>query len=256
VSAEMRQEALGDQQREWEEIAREDALWAILSYSDRKFGAWDREAFFQTGEAEIEELMTHARELGRPVGRTSALDFGCGVGRLTRALSQHFDSCLGLDISETMVEGGRELNADRPGCIFEVNAQPNLEGIDDRSFDLIFTRIVLQHQPSRAAIEGYLGEFVRTLKDDGLLVFQLPSAIPLSIRLQPRRRVYLLLRRLGFRSKFLYWKLGLHPMRMRHIAKAEVTAFLESRGARVLRVETTTDPSYGFEDSVYYVTKS
>jgi hypothetical protein len=115
---------------------------------------------------------------------------------------------------------------------------------------------VLQHQPSQAAIEGYLAEFVRTLKDDGLLVFQLPSGIPLTIRMQPRRKVYVLLRRLGFRSKFLYWKLGLHPMRMRHVPRPEVIAFLESRGAKVLRVDTTTDPSYGFEDSVYYVTKS
>jgi SAM-dependent methyltransferase len=250
------QEALVGQKREWEEIAREDALWAILSYADRKFGAWDRDEFFRTGAVEIEELMSRAEELGRPVGRASALDFGCGVGRLTRALSAHFDSCLGLDISERMINGARELNSDRPGCSFEVNPHSDLRGRDDGSFDLIFTRIVLQHQPSREAIEGYLGEFLRTLKSDGLLVFQLPSAIPLSIRLQPRRRMYLLLRRIGFRSKFLYWKLGLHPMRMRHLPKAEVITFLEARGAKVLHVETSTDPSYGFEDSVYYVTKS
>jgi SAM-dependent methyltransferase len=252
----MREAALGEQKREWEEIAGEDALWAILSYSDRKFGAWDRDEFFRTGEVEIEALMARAAELGRPVGHASALDFGCGVGRLTRALSQHFDGCLGLDISDTMVEGGRELNSDRPACTFEVNPQPDLRGREDGSFDLIFTRIVLQHQPSRAAIEAYLAEFLRTLKDDGLLVFQLPSAIPLSIRMQPRRRLYLLMRRLGFRSKFLYWRLGLHPMRMRHVPKADVIAFLEAHGAKVLSVDTTTDPSYGFEDSVYYVTKS
>src|SRR5690242_4971973 len=119
------QEALADQKRDWEEIAGEDALWAILSYTDRKFGAWDREEFFRTGEEEIGELMLRARELDRPGGRARALDFGCGVGRLTRALSEHFESCLGLDISETMVNGARELNADRPGCEFEVNARPD-----------------------------------------------------------------------------------------------------------------------------------
>jgi SAM-dependent methyltransferase len=252
----MTQGALGEQKREWEEIARQDALWAILSYSDRKFGAWDREEFFRTGEEEIERMMTVAGELGRPAGRSSALDFGCGVGRLTRALSKYLDSCLGLDISDTMVRGARELNADTPACTFEVNDQPDLRAHDDGSFDLIFTQIVLQHQPSRAAIEGYLAEFLRTLRDDGLLVFQLPSAIPLSLRLQPLRRVYILLRRLGFRAKFLYWKLGLHPMRMRHLPRADVIAFIEAHGARVLRVDTTRDPSYGFEDSVYYVTKS
>ena len=247
--------ALGEQKREWEEIASQDAMWAILSYSDRKFGAWDRDAFFRTGELEIERLMAHAGELGRPAGRNAALDFGCGVGRLTRALSKHFESCLGLDISETMIAGARELNADTPSCRFEVNDQPDLRRYEDGSFDLIFTQIVLQHQPSRSAIEAYLDEFLRTLRGDGLLVFQLPSAIPLSLRLQPRRRVYVLLRRLGFRAKFLYWKLGLHPMRMRHLPRGDVIAFLESRGARVLRVDTSRDPSYGFEDSVYYVTK-
>ena len=252
----MTQGALGEQKREWEEIASQDAMWAILSYSDRKFGAWDRDAFFRTGELEIERLMTNAAELARPAGRSSALDFGCGVGRLTRALSKHFESCLGLDISETMVAGARELNADTPSCTFEVNDQPDLRRYEDGSFDLIFTQIVLQHQPSRSAIEAYLDEFLRTLRPDGLLVFQLPSAIPLSLRLQPRRRVYVLLRRLGFRAKFLYWKLGLHPMRMRHLPRVDVIAFLESRGARVLRVDTSRDPSYGFEDSVYYVTKS
>lgn len=250
----MTQGALGEQKREWEEIASQDAMWAILSYSDRKFGAWDRDAFFRTGELEIERLMAHAGELGRPVGRSAALDFGCGVGRLTRALSKHFESCLGLDISETMIAGARELNADTKSCRFEVNDQPDLRRYEDGSFDLIFTQIVLQHQPSRSAIEAYLDEFLRTLRGDGLLVFQLPSAIPLSLRLQPRRRVYVLLRRLGFRAKFLYWKLGLHPMRMRHLPRGDVIAFLESRGVRVLRVDTSRDPSYGFEDSVYYVT--
>src|SRR4051812_47514151 len=121
--APMQPTALANQKREWEEIARQDAFWAILSYSDRKFGAWSREDFFRTGEEDVEAVMRRVDEFGRPAGRATALDFGCGVGRVTRALSAHFEHCLGLDISEKMVTDARALNEDRPGCTFEVNDQ-------------------------------------------------------------------------------------------------------------------------------------
>jgi cyclopropane fatty-acyl-phospholipid synthase-like methyltransferase len=34
--------------------------------------------------------------------RLEALDFGCGIGRITQALAAHYASCVGLDISEEM----------------------------------------------------------------------------------------------------------------------------------------------------------
>ena len=127
---------------------------------------------------------------------------------------------------------------------------------EDASFDLVNTRIVLQHLPDREMILGYVAEFLRVLRPGGLLVFQLPSALPLPLRLQPRRNVYLVLRRLGLRPRFLYWRLGLHPNRMVAIPKPDVIAFLESHGARVLDVVTRRDPDvHLFEESVYYVAK-
>lgn len=42
----------------------------------------------------------------------SALDFGCGVGRLMRALSGYFTHCPGVDISERMVREARLTRTD------------------------------------------------------------------------------------------------------------------------------------------------
>ena len=41
--------------QDWEELAQVDPCWAILSDPNRKFGAWDVEEFFRTGEIEFAE---------------------------------------------------------------------------------------------------------------------------------------------------------------------------------------------------------
>jgi SAM-dependent methyltransferase len=247
---------LTEEKRNWEDFAAQDPFWAVLSQPDRKYGRWDREAFYRTGEEQIAEVMDHAAQFELPRNREAALDFGSGVGRLTRALAGRFDRAVGVDISQTMVENATRFNEDVPNVSFQVNARPDLRVFDDASFDLVNTRIVLQHLPDRAMILGYVAEFLRVLRPGGLLVFQLPSALPLPLRLQPRRNVYLALRRLGLRPRFLYWRLGLHPNRMVAIPKPDVVEFLEAHGARVLDVVTRRDPDvHLFEESVYYVAK-
>jgi SAM-dependent methyltransferase len=246
---------LDQHQRDWEEIASEDAFWAILSEREHKFGAWDADAFFATGEREVAELMVRAEKFGRPVGRGRALDFGCGVGRVTRALAGRFDEAVGVDISPTMVERARELNADRAGCTFLVNTRLDLALLDDASFDVVYTRVVLQHQPDEEAIRRYLSEFMRVLRPGGLLVFQLPSALPLLLRLQPRRRAYKLMRRVGIKPRALYWKLGLHPMRIQGLPPHRVLEVLRAQDARLLDVEHQRDTEFGFQDSTYYATR-
>jgi SAM-dependent methyltransferase len=241
----------------WEEIAQEDPFWAVLAFPDQKYGRWDPEYFFGTGEREIAEVMSSAERLLRPQRRERALDFGCGLGRLTRSLSQRFDIAVGLDISETMVERARELNAGFPGCEFRVNSWPDLRDFGDQSFDLVYSGRVLQHLPGRKDIERSLAEFVRVVRDDGLIAFQLPNELALPLRLEPRRNLYRLLRRLGFRSQFLYWRLGLHPMRMTSMSTSEVTGSLASHGARVLKAEQRKSSETDYlRESLYFVTRA
>ena len=58
----------------------------------------------ETGEREISLLMHEMRSLGISVNQHGrALDFGCGVGRLTQALARRFDTVVGVDVSPQMV---------------------------------------------------------------------------------------------------------------------------------------------------------
>src|SRR5438132_9346267 len=85
--------------RDWEELGNLNPLWSILT-GHRE---WDVNEFFLTGEQEIQAVMERAKLMEYPRTHEKVLDFGCGVGRLTRALANYFPQCYGVDISESMI---------------------------------------------------------------------------------------------------------------------------------------------------------
>jgi SAM-dependent methyltransferase len=241
-----------DRHREdWERLAEVDAMWAVLTAPGRKGGRWEREDFFATGEAEIEHVLGIAAARGRPAGRERALDFGCGVGRLTRALGHRFEHAVGVDIAAGMVERATQLNADVPACAFRVNDAPDLAIFEDDSFDFVYSSIVLQHLPSRADIERYVAEFLRIARPDGIVVFGIPSRISFPWSLQPRRRVYAMLRRIGVPEEFMLRRTPLTPMRMTVLPEASVKALLERHGAALAHIESIGEGPV--RESRYYV---
>lgn len=167
---------LGELQRNWEEFGRIDPLWAILTDPSKKNNRWDPQEFFATGEAEIECLMDHVATLLVSLRRGRALDFGCGVGRLTQALCRHFEQCIGVDIAPSMIELAREYNRFGDRCQYYVNAADDLRLFEDGRFDFVYSNIVLQHIPPEYSAR-YIREFVRVLTPGGMAVFQLPSEV-------------------------------------------------------------------------------
>jgi ubiquinone/menaquinone biosynthesis C-methylase UbiE len=233
----------------WNALAELDPLWTILSEPDKKFGKWDTAEFFSTGEREAERVLAMCKASNLQISYGRLLDFGCGVGRMTRGFSKFFASCVGLDASEKMVALARDLNAGVVNCEFAVSAESRLP-FKDGDFDFVFTVLVLQHLPTREMILNYIGEFIRVAKDDGIIVFQLPLQVPFRRRFQLRRRLWTILSALGVPSPWLFKKAGLAPIQMNGIAKEKVTKFVRGRGAEV-RAETNYDPK-GTEIHGYY----
>lgn len=158
----------------WERAAKQDPLWAILSDPTKRDRGWDVASFFDSGRSEIEQLRARLRELGRVPRTGRALDFGCGVGRLTQALAPTFDEVIGVDASATMIELARKLNRYPDKARYVLNTSPVLEPVASNSIDLLYTDIVLQHlEPARAI--RYVADFMRVLAPGGIAVFQLPS---------------------------------------------------------------------------------
>jgi SAM-dependent methyltransferase len=234
-------EELSSVQQAWEKLGRKDPLWAVLTYPRMKGGKWKQEDFFARGEEEIQSTLGHLARLGRTVRTGRALDFGCGVGRLSRALSFRFDKVDAVDISTSMIERARALNRDRPQIKFHINVRADLTIITDHSIDFLYSNIVLQHMDP-ALVRSYLREFARVLAPDGVLVFQMPSAPAVNAK-------GLLVRILP--DSLLTWLR--HGMQMHAIQRAEVEALLKELGLSVLDVQRDTNPgNKGWVSFFYY----
>ena len=216
--------------RDWDDLAQVDPLWAVLSVDGKRNRRWDPDEFFATGEAEVEQILATATELGRPARRRRALDFGCGVGRLTRALAQRFDETVGVDVSERMLEQARRLNADAPNITFATAEEPPAG-----PFDLVVANLVLQHLPSQARARVHIKRLVEAANPDGLVVFQLPTNLSLPQRIPPRRRLYAALR--SHVDPERLHAAGLHPVRMLALPEPNVRDTVDVAGATVAHTE-------------------
>jgi SAM-dependent methyltransferase len=164
---------------DWEGNARSDAGFAVLSERRPPAGPTEGQLgdVLASGELELARLFERLEEHGLQLPRWgSALDFGCGVGRLTVPLARRFDEVVGVDVSPTMVAHARA-NAPESAAgrlSFVVNDAPDLGRFAEGSFDFVLSDLVLQHLGG-ALQRRYVAEFCRVLRPGGLAVFQLPS---------------------------------------------------------------------------------
>jgi len=162
----------------WDEAARQDAMFNIVTFADKVNGGWTPEDFFAHGQVEIDAAMERLKMFGlgdrhgEPL--STALDFGCGVGRLTRALAHWYGGVDGVDISEEMVALARKHVEPEERVAYYVNGNPDLSLFEDDRYDLVYSMIVLQHMPQEFQ-HGYVQEFFRVLKPGGVAMFEIPD---------------------------------------------------------------------------------
>lgn len=102
----------------------------------------------------------------------SCLDYGCGSGYGSHALSQHFRRVVGIDISEDAIRDcARRFRA--PNLEFAV-FDPAQQPFPDASFDCVFSFQVLEHIPVDQ-VPNYIRFMTRMLKPDGVAVVTTPN---------------------------------------------------------------------------------
>jgi SAM-dependent methyltransferase len=165
---------LSELRQAWNDLASKDAMWAVLTGPYGAARAWDEDAFFRTGVAEIESVLDRLRGAGMTPRFDRALDFGCGVGRLTQALGRHFNRADGVDIASTMIERAEALNRLGDRCVYHLNETDDLSLFSNGLFDFVYSRITLQHMEARYS-RRYIAEFLRVIRPGGVVMFQIPG---------------------------------------------------------------------------------
>ncbi len=101
-------------------------------------------------------------------GVSRIVDLGCGTGRFSEPLSDHFQAdVVGIDPSENMLEQARRKSS-RSTVVFKQASGEKLP-VEERSADMVFMSMVFHHlaDPEHTAHECY-----RILRDGGYVCFR------------------------------------------------------------------------------------
>jgi SAM-dependent methyltransferase len=163
-------DTLNSHKEKWESLATENDRYYVRSVPHEQ----SDEEYESSGRDDVNSyilndqiLRTHMPSL---FGKT-ALEIGCGSGRITKTLAYAFSTVYAVDISSVMLEKAKNfVRADNVNYI-ESDGQsvPVPEGI----IDLAFSYIVYQHFPSRESILNSFRGVQKALKGGGLFKVQI-----------------------------------------------------------------------------------
>src|SRR5437870_9054854 len=109
--------------RDWNNLAERNPFGAIWPDDAGRLRVWSVDDFFETGKADAARFLADLARIAPDVPRGRLLDFGCGVGRVSRALAETFRSVVGMDVAEAMIAHARRLNAAHANCQFVVSGR-------------------------------------------------------------------------------------------------------------------------------------
>lgn len=137
---------MADSDSNWRRWGERDPYFAVLADTRYRSGSIDghRQDFFASGAEFIQHWLGQLEQHFGPIPRGRALDFGCGVGRLTIPLSERFADTIGLDISPAMLT---EAEANSAGRTIDYRLSDDALSQADGPFDFVNSCLVLQHIP-------------------------------------------------------------------------------------------------------------
>lgn len=164
--------------KSWHDLGEQDPFYSVLTQPE--FRGIPREesirSFFRSGQGDVERFQKSLERCGLDFsGRPVCLEFGCGVGRVTRALAPHFQKTIGVDISAPHLAQARRLAEEAKVGGIEWKHLSTVAALDELpKVDVIYSMIVLQHNPP-PVIDRIVAVFARILKPGGIAYFQVPT---------------------------------------------------------------------------------
>ncbi|MEM1344840.1 MAG: class I SAM-dependent methyltransferase [Pseudomonadota bacterium] len=141
-----------------------------------------RRQFVRSSKRTIDRFAdTYERYSGRPAAEATALDFGCGVGRLAIPATDRFARVVGVDLSAGhLAETKRNLALVDPDGTAQLDTFL-MSGLDDAAnlpeADCCYSEIVLQHN-TPPVMAYFLKALLKALRPGGIAILHIPIHHP------------------------------------------------------------------------------
>jgi len=195
--------------KEWEYWGKTDPYYGVLTTRGKQKGTnspWTADEMREAGRAHFEIVSRMWSSYG--IGSVHCIEIGCGSGRITAQLLNHFGKVTALDVSSHQLDEARKLaeaNA-LPRATFEQVNAPVLP-VADGACDGVFSCQVFQHFDSDSPAFEYFREAYRALMPGGTLCLNLPihgMSLNTTKFIGLRTRSYQVLRTLGWRRIMIF----------------------------------------------------
>lgn len=219
-----KQALLAHVQATWEHLGATEPHWSVLTADKfrRTHIAQHSDDFYRTGETNVQTLWrTLARNGVDASNYQVCLEYGCGLGRVTRWLAPRFSRVHGYDISRAHLQGAaRYFEEQGVGNVdlHHISAPADLGRLERA--DLVYSVIVLQHNPP-PIIEMIIAALLDSLNPGGAAFFQVPTY------------------QRGYRfvcAEYLAQREGQREMEMHVLPQARIFALAAAAGVSVLEV--------------------
>ncbi|MBS7807928.1 class I SAM-dependent methyltransferase [Variovorax sp. PCZ-1] len=157
--------------KEWEKFGRDDPYYGVLNhkkYLTENLTSENKEEFFQAGTGYIDHVFANIRKHIDPAFTVhQALDFGCGVGRLTVPLAKLAQEVTGADVSDSMLSEARK-NCESQSIVNAnfIKSDDHLSSITGQ-YNFILSHIVFQHIPTERG-EQIFQALLQRLDENGV----------------------------------------------------------------------------------------
>ena len=154
----------------FEKIGQEIPYYVLneKQYRTKHLAGDVKNAFFRSGEEHIQDVLkVIASQFGELKQKKSALDFGCGVGRLMIPLTKEFDKVVGVDVSPAMLAAAKKNCEERDIQNIDFILSDDQLSRVDSTYDLVHSYIVLQHIPLKRG-KQIIERLIQTVSPGGV----------------------------------------------------------------------------------------
>ena len=161
----------------WENLGNSAAHHSVLTNDEFLPNSLEKNigSFWKSGDKEVKEIEAILKRHGMKLNEVNvAIEYGCGVGRITVPLSKKVSAVHAYDISSPHLDYAKEhANEERAIINFHLVSDP-LDKL--QQCDLFYSRIVFQHNPPPIILQ-LIKNALESLNPGGIAIFQVPTYI-------------------------------------------------------------------------------